>query len=127
MRDRVPADIEAAQHLRRVKTLLDQALDDLVGKQTSAPCSRCLHLLAEALSELQQFSALGHESLGNRADLVRELTAVLPRIGAAQRLLAAASEFYRGWCAAGLVPNDTAAGYQGDCLTHGPALLAMEG
>ncbi len=127
MKNRARGETEAAQRLRRVEAILDEALDDLAGRGASAPCSHCGDLLAKAFSELQVFSKLVNETLPDRADLARELKMVLSRLSAAQRLLTAASEFHRGWCAAGMTPSQPVAGYQADCLMHGPALLAMEG
>jgi len=126
VKGRVPAD-EAAQCLQRLETLLDQALDDLVGRETLAPCSRFSELLERAFAELQEFSRLLNDCLPDRTNFSCELRSVLPRLSAAQRLLSAASDFYRGWCAAGLEPGSSGPGYQADCQTRGPVLLAVEG
>ncbi len=129
MRFRVPDLMSAGTRLQRVEQLLDQALEDLMGKTASPPCSRCAELLAEAASELQAFGAL----LTDRPDshdysiLRPRVQAVLPRLTKAERLLAAAAEFYRGWCAAGPPPSYPTPGYQTDISLHGAALLTVEG
>jgi hypothetical protein len=116
---------EAATRLQRVESLLVQALDDLSGKGSAAPCSRCAVVLTEASAELQIFAGLVTEP--DRAALRPQLQALLPRLSTAERLLAAAAEFYRGWCAAAPQPSYPAPCYHGDGLSHGPALLALEG
>jgi hypothetical protein len=140
---RAPSAVEAGTLLRRVESLLNQAVEDLTGKDLSgkgrpALCSRCAGALAEASAELQSFAGLLKElpQEGNglafleeseRAALRRQIEALLPRLGVVQRLLAAAAEFYRGWCA--VVPSSSypVPGYQADDWSHRPALLALEG
>lgn len=135
---------EAGALLRRIESLLDQALDDLTGlddlagRVLSSPCSRCAATLAEAAAELQSFARLVTElqqEPGSRErPLLKELAALVPRVKAlpprlnrVERLLAAASAFYLGWCAAGPRPGYPAPGYAIDAWSPGPALLAFEG
>jgi hypothetical protein len=141
---RVPGGVEARARLQRVETLLDQALDDLTGtgKKGAVPCTRCAAALTEVAAELQSFAGLlterpqersgllrGQNCLeaGDRAALSPQIKALLPRLTRLERLLAAAAEFYRGWCAAGPAPGYPAPGYETDAWSHSPALLTLEG
>jgi hypothetical protein len=117
--------IDPAASLGRVEKLLDQALVDLTGKKSASPASRAEVLLAEAAVELRAFAAL---SAGLDFMLLRpRVLALVPRLRAAERLLAAAAEFYRGWCAVGAAPMSAPQGYQTELSYPGPALLAFEG
>jgi hypothetical protein len=132
MSRRLPAMVEAGTRLQRIESLLDQAVADLVGKEVSARCSNCAAALAEAAAELQFFAGLltGTERKGlearDVAALARRIKALLPRLHRAQRLLLAAAEFYRGWCAAVPAVSYPWPAYQADGWSRGPALLALE-
>jgi hypothetical protein len=127
MMGRIPSEVEASARLRRIENLLDQATADLTGKGSSPACSRCAELLAETQAELQSVAGLLPELAQQRAALILQLKALLPRIRSVERLLAAAAEFYRGWCAAGPAQSYPAPGYQIDEWSRRPALLAFEG
>ncbi len=144
----VPMAVEAGARLRRIESLLDQAIDDLTGKGRSSPGSRCAAALTEASAELRSFAALLTESrrerhkfgrleAEERAALLPRVKALLPRLSRAERLLAAAAQFYEGWCAAGSAAgqaqNYSSPGYQieswphSENWPHSPVLLAFEG
>lgn len=127
MMSRVPPALDASKLLRRVEVLLDEALADLTGNESASPCSRSVDLLSTALHELQAFDLLSRDSSLERATFRPRLESLLPRLSAAERLLSAAAEFYRGWCAAGTAPSYPVPGYQTDHLQNTPALLALEG
>lgn len=121
--------VDPETSLQHVEKLLDQVLVDLVGTKSSAPGSRAAVLLAEAAVELRAFATL---SAGRLADpdylaLRPRVQALVPRLRAAERLFAAAAEFYRGWCAVGTASSETVTGYQSQISYPGPALLAFEG
>ena len=122
----VPSVAEASQRLRRVASLLDLALDDLTGKGNALPGCGSAALLTEAYAELQSFSPPPVQA-NSSLMLTAQLNELLPKLTRAQRLLATAAEFYRGWCAAGLTQNQSTAGYEGEGWSHGPALLAIQG
>jgi hypothetical protein len=127
----VPPVADASQRLRRVASLLDQALDDLAGKGNSLPGCSAATVLAEAYAELQSFArSVPRPPLAQRESslaLQWQLKELLPKLSKAQRLLAAAAEFYRGWCAAGLQQNHSTAGYESEGWLPGPVLLAVQG
>jgi hypothetical protein len=123
----VPVTVEAGQSLQRVETLLDQALKDLIGDRSSAPCSQCPELLAEALKELQGVGHLLGKSSRDETSVQARVNAILPRLSLAERLLSASAGFYFGWCAAGSRVASPAAGYYADSMMPGPSLLALEG
>jgi hypothetical protein len=137
--------IEADARLRKVENLLDRALEDLLVKDNPAPGAQCTAALSDAVAELRALSGLlvqpssdsklmslppGNLQLGKleRASLSRQLTALNPRLQSVGRLLAAAAEFYSGWCAAAPAPTYTAAAYEtgGWANSRGPALVAFE-
>lgn len=124
---KAPVSVEADKHLRVVERLLDETLADLAGKGSSSPVLRSPDMLARILAELQRFAALMSEAQIDKASLLPRLKILLRRLSAAQRLLAAAAEFYRGWCAAGPAPSYPIPGYQTDASSQGPALLVVEG
>jgi hypothetical protein len=137
--------IEADARLRKVENLLEQAMEDLLVKGNDAPGTQCRAALSDAVEELRALngllvqqspdsklmclpsldSALEHS---DRATLSRRVIALLPRLHGIGRLLAAAAEFYNGWCAASPAPDYTAAGYEsgGWMGSRGPALVACE-
>ena len=127
----VPPVADASQRLSRVASLLDQALDDLAGRGNSLPARGTEAVLAKAYAELQSFArSVTHPPLAQLESSVvlrAQLKELLPKLSRAQRLLAAAAEFYRGWCAAGLPQNHSATGYEGEGWSHSPALLAVQG
>ena len=127
----VPSVAEASQRLRCVASLLDQALDDLAGKGNSLPGCGSAVLLGVAYAELQSFSrSVPTPSSAQRESLsvlAAQLNELLPKLNKAQRFLATAAEFYRGWCAAGLLQNHSATGYEGEGWSQGPALVAVQG
>jgi hypothetical protein len=95
-------------------------------------------MLAEAIRELQSFSAALREAASQGRGQIgltkHDIEVLTPRLKAllrgtvrAERLLSATAEFYRGWCAAGLAPVAHLAAYQSDSWVQGPALLAVEG
>jgi hypothetical protein len=127
---KVPPIADASQRLRRVVSLLDQALDDLAGNGNSLPGCGAAAVLEEAYTELQSFARfVADPPLAQRESsllLAAQLKEILPKLSKTQRLLAAAAEFYRGWCAAG-IQNHSAAGYECEGWSRGPALLAVQG
>jgi len=123
----VSAVVRAGQSLERVERLIDQVVEDLLGKGSSVPCSRCPDMLFQAHAELHSFAGSLAEPQLDQTALLPQLRVLLPRLSAAERLLAAAGEFYRGWCAAGPLPAHPLPGYQSNSFCHGPALLALEG
>ena len=135
---RVSTAAEASRHLCKVENLLDRTLADLTGSGPSAPHSACPAILAEAIREMQSFatSLQGSPSEGRSQIALsqQDIAALTPRlkellwgIAHVERLLFAAAEFYRGWCAAGLAPVSQAPGYQICGWSDGPALLALKG
>jgi hypothetical protein len=134
----LPAVEEAGKRLRRVADLLDQALGSLAGNGGSSPCTRSAIGLAEATAELQSLAKWLTEPQKGRGEAVRfavedrlalglQLKALLPKLNRAERLLAAAAEFYRGWCAVSPPQSYPSSSYQGEAWSHSPALLALEG
>jgi hypothetical protein len=121
--------IDPDASLRHVEKLLDQVLVDLMGDKSAVPCSRAAVLLAEAAVELRAFVTMSADRLADPDYLALRprVQALVPRLRTAERLLAAAAEFYRGWCAVGAASSDTVRGYQTEISFPGPALLAFEG
>jgi hypothetical protein len=128
--------VKASERLGRVEGLLDRAVDDLAGR--SMISGVCVSALSEAVAELQSLESMWTNSSQQpvqRAQLRDEECAALKsqvkglvsRLGDAERLLAAAGEFYRGWCAAGLAPSLVSPGYQTNGWSQGPALLTLVG
>ena len=123
--------LDAGARLQKVESLLDQALADLVGDQSSAPASHCAAILTTASDELRAFAhAVTLCAPDKDYPLLRpRVQGLLLRLKSVERLLSSAAEFYRGWCAA--VPPSHSyslpAGYGPDHSSFGPALLALEG
>jgi hypothetical protein len=134
---RSPHAAETSKRLSRVEILLDRAIENVIGEGHPAPCSVYAAALTEADSELRAASELLTEKRPkqgltearleelDRATLLRQLGDFPARLQTLERLLAAAGEFYRGWCAAAPLQN----GYEaaGGPETRGPSLLALEG
>ncbi len=123
----------AGQRLQRVEDLLDQALLDMTGKGLAAPCTQSADILKSAFSELHSFATIVNSpspsslSPTDRLALGLQLKSLLPRLMKAERLLHAAAEFYRGWCAAApppAYPTSVITLYE---VPVGPVLLAFEG
>jgi hypothetical protein len=123
-------------HLRRIETLLGQAIDDLVGKTSGTPGLKCTAMLAEVATELQLLNETMSKALlaapsrlpgSEIAALVPEVSALLPKINRVERLWANASEFYRAWCAVGPTQSYPSPGYEADGFSPSPALLVFEG
>ncbi len=130
--------IDAERCMRQVESLLDQAAEDLCVIKAATPGARCAAALSEAAIELQRLSTLLTESGYTRslpeaqtAKLRSQLSALFSRTSKVNRLLLAAAEFYRGWCAVGMCSAEPAfpypTGQASDQWSRGPALLAFEG
>jgi hypothetical protein len=125
--------VTANSGLKRVERLLHEALEDLQRPSREAPAARCATALAEAARELQAIAQTrpepGLPPAAFRAQLA-VLSATLRRL---ERLLAAAFEFYTGWCAAAPAADYPAPRYSGASGQSGwptesaPALLAFRG
>ena len=103
MTESVEPDLEASTRLHAAEKLLEQALEDLTTGNRAAPGARCVTALGAAAAELRAFGgwlAEHRPSDEDRAVLRTQVAAFAPRLRRLERLLGAAQEFYRGWCAA---------------------------
>jgi hypothetical protein len=131
-----PHATETGKRLCRVETLLDLAIENVIGGNLGRS-SECATALAEASAELQTVKGQLTEQQPkqdprrtrleelDRAALLRQLGNLPARLQSLERLLAAAAEFYRGWCAA--APPQSGYEVAGCLEARGPALLALEG
>jgi DNA repair exonuclease SbcCD ATPase subunit len=123
---------QAGQRLHAAENLLEQAVRDLTADNREAPGARCATALGAAAEELRAFGgwlAEHRPAEEDREALRTQLAALAPRLRQLERLLGAAQEFYRGWCAA--APLEPARYESPACETTAwlgsprPALLAL--
>jgi hypothetical protein len=138
--------------LNRVVELLDQALQDLTFAGMPLPTPTFLNALTDAALQLRSVSdcisdrqeplptarcgatspLITNLSVKDSSILQTQLIGVLARLQRLSRLLTAAEEFYRGWCAAAKFVSYQAHGYPPGLgsnwfNTPSPALLVLEG